>query len=126
MEVNIESALLISAIGMGIVFGVILILWGLMALVVRVAADRRKDDAKPSAEAGSVEADEEARRRRAAAVVGAVAAAVGQERAAETRKAQAAAAAVAAYLADERRTTGNAVRHLFPPADPGDKMEKGV
>jgi Na+-transporting methylmalonyl-CoA/oxaloacetate decarboxylase gamma subunit len=126
MGENMQAALLISAIGMGIVFGVILILWGLMALVVRVAADRNADDPKAPVEADGAAEDQDANRRRAAAVVGAVAAAVERERAGDTAKAQAAAAAVAAYLADERRALGNGVGHLFPAAGSGARTGKGA
>ncbi len=70
---NIQSAFLISAIGMAIVFGVILILWALMALVVRVASDRHAEEAKPVGEPDP-----------------------------DAVKARAAAAAVAAYLAAQQ------------------------
>ncbi len=71
---NIQSALLISAIGMAIVFGVILVLWALMALVVRVASARQEEEAKPTHDPD-----------------------------ADATKARAAAAAVAAYIAAEQR-----------------------
>ena len=63
MAENLRAAVLISAIGMGLVFGVILLLWGLMALVVRVGAARAAEQPEPSAET--------TRARAAAAAVGA-------------------------------------------------------
>jgi len=51
MADSLRAAVLISAIGMGLVFGVILLLWGLMALVVRASAARRAGEAEMPAEA---------------------------------------------------------------------------
>ena len=93
MSEDLQSAVLISAIGISLVFGVILILWALMALVVRIAADR------PAAE------DADATRSRAAAVVAAVTAAVETQRVGDSARARAAAAAVGAYLAGEPPAT---------------------
>ncbi len=103
MSENLRAAVLISAIGMGIVFGVIVLLWGLMALVVRVAADRHAGEATTPVEHDSAGADEATSVRRAAAVAAAVTAAAERERAGDSAKAQAAAAAVGAYVASERR-----------------------
>ena len=103
MSENLRAAVLISAIGMGIVFGVILLLWGLMALVVRAAADRHAGDAATPVEHDAADADDAASVRRAAAVAATVTAAVERERAGDSARAQAAAAAVGAYLASERR-----------------------
>jgi Na+-transporting methylmalonyl-CoA/oxaloacetate decarboxylase gamma subunit len=101
MSESLQAAVLISAIGMGLVFGVILLLWGLMALVVRVAADRHLGETKTPVEPDI--AGDAATRRRAAAVVAAVAAAIEQERAGGAAQARAAAAAVGAYIAGERQ-----------------------
>ena len=103
MADTLQSALLISAIGMGLVFGVILLLWGLIAVIVRVGADR------PAAGAGGPgdENDSAARvasdGQRAASVAVVTAVAVARERERGEAKAKAAAAAVGAYLASERR-----------------------
>ena len=40
MSENLLIALQITVIGMGLVFGVILVLWGVMALLVRLTPDR--------------------------------------------------------------------------------------
>lgn len=105
MTDTLQSALLISAIGMGLVFGVILLLWGLIALIVRVGADRPPAEAQQAGdEAGASDSAALARRRAAAvAAVTAVAAAIEQEAGVDEAKAHAAAAAVGAYLAGERR-----------------------
>lgn len=42
MTQNLGAALLITAIGMGIVFGAILLLWGMMVILVRVAVDPKE------------------------------------------------------------------------------------
>lgn len=102
MTENLQSALLISAVGMGLVFAVILLLWGLMTLIVRLGAARGAADAAPVEPQAAV-TDDTAERRRAAAVVAAVGAAVEQEHVNEAVRARAAAAAVAAYLAGEPR-----------------------
>lgn len=102
MSETLKAAVLISAFGMGLVFGVILLLWGLMTLVVRVAADRHAGDANTPI--GPDVEEDAATRRRAAAVVAAVAAAIEQERTGDSAQARAAAAAVGAYMAGERRT----------------------
>jgi Na+-transporting methylmalonyl-CoA/oxaloacetate decarboxylase gamma subunit len=105
MADTVRSALLISAIGMGLVFGVILLLWGLIALMVRVAADR------PAAGGGETDDDavrpaREASDREGAAAIAAgtaVCVAPGDEQRGGEVKARAAAAAVGAYLADQHR-----------------------
>ena len=103
MSEDLQSAVLISAIGISLVFGVILILWALMALVVRSAADRPAADRKVEPEPAAEDAD--ATRSRAAAVVAAVTAAVETQRAGDSARARAAAAAVGAYLAGEPPAT---------------------
>jgi Na+-transporting methylmalonyl-CoA/oxaloacetate decarboxylase gamma subunit len=96
---DLQSAVLIGVIGIGLVLGVILVLWGLMALLVRVRAGRPSAGQEASTEPEAEDA--EARQRRAAAVVAAVAAAVEKERAGDSARARAAAAAVGAYIAGE-------------------------
>jgi Na+-transporting methylmalonyl-CoA/oxaloacetate decarboxylase gamma subunit len=72
MAETLNIALLITAIGMGLVFAAILLLWGVMALLVRLTSDRA-----PAAEAASAQAaadaaagsDLELRRQAAAAAV---------------------------------------------------------
>lgn len=44
MAHNMESALLITLIGMGFVFVAILLLWGLMALLVKIGSNRADED----------------------------------------------------------------------------------
>ena len=46
MAYQFSNALLITSIGMGLVFGAILLLWGVMALLVRLARDPVKGQAE--------------------------------------------------------------------------------
>ncbi len=73
-----ETALEITVIGMGLVFGAILLLWGVMAALVRVTAERAPATTEPDEKAMARE-----QRRRAA--VAAVAVALAQEEALEPR-----------------------------------------
>jgi Na+-transporting methylmalonyl-CoA/oxaloacetate decarboxylase gamma subunit len=70
MPENITIALQITVVGMGLVFAAILILWGLMAILVRITPDTRKTSAEGTPEHGS---DLVERRRRAAASAVAIA-----------------------------------------------------
>ena len=67
MSENLIIALQITLVGMGLVFGVIIVLWGAMALLVRLTPDR----AEPAAAAP--EEDQSDLKRRAASVAVAVA-----------------------------------------------------
>jgi Na+-transporting methylmalonyl-CoA/oxaloacetate decarboxylase gamma subunit len=69
------QALWITLVGMGLVFVAILLLWGLMALLVRFTAERPAADLPPHVEAAPALAqqDRQALRRRAAAAAVAVA-----------------------------------------------------
>ena len=61
---NLSTALIVTALGMGLVFAMIITLWGLMALLVRlVSSPEPKEIAAVAAETIS----ESARKRRAAA-----------------------------------------------------------
>ena len=102
------NVLWITAIGMGLVFAAILLLWGLMALLVRVTEPRPSAAVPAVVEAipaalTEAETDAELRRKRAAAAAVAVALAL---RAAPPRAAQrtpeAAAAGVATWQAVQR------------------------
>jgi Na+-transporting methylmalonyl-CoA/oxaloacetate decarboxylase gamma subunit len=87
----ITNALWISLIGMGLVFISILLLWGLMALLVRLVAERKAPEAEPAAAADKRQTSipEEAlllsRKRRAAAAAVAVALAMAQDERQQTR-----------------------------------------
>lgn len=74
MSANLESALLITAIGMSLVFLAIILLWGLMALLVRVTADRKPKESMSEADsdAGQNAEFEDSLRMRAAAVAVAI------------------------------------------------------
>lgn len=65
MADQISNALLITLMGMGLVFSVILLMWGVMALLVRMARDPLK--AKTTTE--DQEFEEELKRRAAVAAV---------------------------------------------------------
>jgi len=46
---EIQQGLLIAAIGMGLVFAVILFLWGLMALMMRLTSSSKSEEDQPTA-----------------------------------------------------------------------------
>ena len=52
MNANLINALLVTAIGMGLVFASILLLWGMMAALVRIAGMQSKESAANSIAAG--------------------------------------------------------------------------
>lgn len=70
MTSNLIVALQITLIGMGLVFAAILLLWGLMALLVRLAPERAPETAPDAEQARQAET---ARKRRAAASAVAIA-----------------------------------------------------
>jgi Na+-transporting methylmalonyl-CoA/oxaloacetate decarboxylase gamma subunit len=72
MDNQFFNALLITVIGMGLVFSAILLLWGMMALLVRLAKDPIRQEAMPDEQTKDLDL-----KRQAAAV--AVAAALAQE-----------------------------------------------
>lgn len=79
---NIEQALLITVIGVVLIFVVLLVMWGFMALLVRLTALRPEPTEAQTAAATSVTDDVAAATRRKAAVVAvAVALAIEAERA---------------------------------------------
>jgi Na+-transporting methylmalonyl-CoA/oxaloacetate decarboxylase gamma subunit len=67
MAQQISNTLLITLIGMGLVFSVILLIWGLMALLVRLV----KDPIKEKADTEDWLLEEELKQRAAVAAVGA-------------------------------------------------------
>ena len=70
MSENMLIAFQITVIGMGLVFAAIMVLWGLMAVLVRIAPERTKEDStikSPPAD------DQTEGKRRAAAIAVAVA-----------------------------------------------------
>jgi Na+-transporting methylmalonyl-CoA/oxaloacetate decarboxylase gamma subunit len=80
MGENLSNALLITAIGMGLVFLALILLWGLMALMVRLFADRGEPAvevdlaaATPVTEPTPLAGSEHKRRAAAAAVAAALA-----------------------------------------------------
>lgn len=108
---TIEQALLISAIGIFLVFAVLLVLWGMMAALVRVAAPRAEagtpaplpsDKALASPESEAIHAA----RRRAAAVAVAVALALEADRIASAPLMQPAQSTISSWQATIR---GNAL-----------------
>ncbi len=66
MPENLTNALLITFIGMGLVFAAIILLWGVMAVLVRLAADREKPADNQEAQGP---AELEGKKRAAAAAV---------------------------------------------------------
>ncbi len=72
---TLSLALQITLIGMALVFGAIILLWAVMAALVRLTADRAEDAASASAEPeyDAFAAAERDRKRRAAAIAVAVA-----------------------------------------------------
>lgn len=75
MSGNLQSALLITAIGMGLVFAVIVLLWGFMALLVRVSEVRKPVESAEELESAVMAsaANDRLMKKRAAAVAVAVA-----------------------------------------------------
>lgn len=70
MSENLIIALQITLIGMGLVFAAILLLWGLMAILVRVARDTHPGNGSPETIRN---VDQGKRRQRAAALAVAIA-----------------------------------------------------
>lgn len=106
---NLVNALWITLIGMGLVFLAILALWGMMALIVRLTAERPGADAEAAeavAAAEEAEAVEEIpdtdRKRRAAAAAVAVAVALQAQRSAESLRAAGPAGSVSVWQAAHR------------------------
>jgi len=91
---NLNLALQIMLLGMGLVFGAILLLWGSMALLVRLSADRQAPQEVDQQPAAASPAPLEASRR-------------------ESLKPLAAAAAVALALAYQRQGRPNLI--TLPP-----------
>lgn len=89
MAENLNIALQITVVGMGLVFAAIILLWGLMALLVRLTTDRPeagRPEAEPAAEVIQVieateatTTDEREFKRRAAAIGVSIALAAQQE-----------------------------------------------
>ena len=75
MSGNLQSALLITAIGMGLVFAAISFLWGFMVLLVRVSAVREPAESAEELESAAMAsaANDTLVKKRAAAVAVAVA-----------------------------------------------------
>jgi Na+-transporting methylmalonyl-CoA/oxaloacetate decarboxylase gamma subunit len=53
MNANLINALLVTAIGMGLVFASIVLLWGMMAALVRIASNQPKETDADSIAAGA-------------------------------------------------------------------------
>ena len=70
MSENISLALQITVVGMAVVFAAIMVLWGLMAILVRIAPDQRKES-KP--EKLTLYQEQAERKRRVAAIATAIA-----------------------------------------------------
>jgi Na+-transporting methylmalonyl-CoA/oxaloacetate decarboxylase gamma subunit len=70
MSDSIYVALQITLIGMGLVFAAILVLWGLMAILVRVAPEHQKEGGQADI---APDNDKSEQKRRAAAVAVAIA-----------------------------------------------------
>lgn len=117
MGENLSIALQISLIGMGLVFSAIVVLWGLMALLVRVTSDRTSEPVELIADPVTAPAaadDESSRRQRAAAAAVAYALAHQASRARRPRFPLPATALVSAWQAVNRagnlRAQGRRVR----------------
>jgi Na+-transporting methylmalonyl-CoA/oxaloacetate decarboxylase gamma subunit len=93
MTENLTNALLITVIGMGLVFAAIVLLWAVMAALVRATAERRP--AADAAAAAQAEAGARETKRRAA--IAAVAVALAREAAGPVAYAPPPAAGVSAW-----------------------------
>lgn len=70
MSQDLSYALQITVIGMGLVFAAILVLWGLMALLVRLTPDGAAPaEAEPATQATESDINDDQRRRAAAIAV---------------------------------------------------------
>ena len=105
---TVQQALVITVIGVGLVFAVLFVLWGMMAALVRLTAPRAQAAPPPaSAPAGHEAVDAIHAARRRAAIVGvAVALAIEAERAATAPLLQPAQGAISPWQATIR---GNAL-----------------
>ena len=85
MTENLLNALAITAIGMALVFGVLVLLWGVIGGLVYLLADREQEGAAPLAEPAPPQevGDSVAQRRKEQAAVAAVAVALALTREAE-------------------------------------------
>lgn len=79
MNTDLSYALLITLIGMSLVFGAIILLWGLMALLVRLSADDDKSAPATDWDEDSRDAAEGRLKQQAAAAAVAVALSRSQE-----------------------------------------------
>lgn len=70
MQENLYLAIQITLVGMGLVFVAILLLWGLMAVLVRLTSEK---PVKETAQEIGSDQDQTSRRRRAAAIAVAIA-----------------------------------------------------
>lgn len=77
MGENLVNALEITVVGMTLVFGAIVLLWGVMSLLVRFTADRPEAEAEALDASATSDAETERKRR---AAVAAVAVALARER----------------------------------------------
>jgi len=69
MEANLGLSLLITVIGMGLVFACILLFWGLMVLLVRLTRDRVPEESPAAEVAGPQQETDDLKRQAAAAAV---------------------------------------------------------
>lgn len=70
---NLQIALQITALGMGLVFAAIIVLWGMMNLLTRLTADKTSEAESAAESSRAALPDEEDLRARAAAVAVALA-----------------------------------------------------
>lgn len=86
MTDNLLNALAITAIGMGLVFGVLVLLWGVIGGLVYLLADREAGAPVAVPEPSQTVGDTVARRRKQQAAVAAVAVALALSREAEAAR----------------------------------------
>jgi Na+-transporting methylmalonyl-CoA/oxaloacetate decarboxylase gamma subunit len=123
MTESLSLALQISLIGMGLVFGAILLLWGIMTLLIRVTAERaiEQEPAEPAEPVRAHEgAIEEAEPERKATRLSAAAVAVAAALALESEAARPASRAprrppTAAVSAWQTVMRGNQIKQRRPP-----------
>jgi sodium pump decarboxylase gamma subunit len=77
---NLTIVLIITVIGMGLVFAAILLLWGVIALLVRIVKDPPEPEEAPAQPAPAVAATGDQQRRMAAAAAVAIALAQAADR----------------------------------------------
>ncbi|HEY59715.1 MAG TPA: OadG family protein [Anaerolineae bacterium] len=108
---NLENALFITAIGIGLVFVGIIFLWGLMALLVRLPFKQRSTTIKPTQPSAKTEQEELNLKRQA--VAAAIVAAISLQNASLITSAHKVRETISPWQAGYRSRQLNQTSHIF-------------